>query len=206
MRVKTLAALAALSFSAAVVVLPAVASAAPATQTYDIWNLTSSAVTVAGYDKPPSYKMVPQSDLPKDTVIPIGKNLQITVSEGYGVIVRLSGSQQAQQGGAQSWQVSTELESSSEWLPAPIVHMACVPGDPKNSACGVSVGSNVKSIADGPGTKITVPADDKQKQSEIRSSLCDHPYRKQLQIDCHNVASTMQVTAGNTIWTLVNFR
>jgi hypothetical protein len=64
----------------------------------------------------------------------------------------------------------------------------------------------VKAIADGPGTKITVPADDKQKQSEIRTSLCNHQYCKQLQIDCHEVGSTTQVTAGNTVWSLVNFR
>jgi hypothetical protein len=130
-----------------------VASAAPETRDYDIWNLTSSAITVTGYAKSPSYLMVPQQNLPKDTVIPIGKNLHITVSEGYGVITKLSGSQQAQQGGAQTWEVDTLLEKGNEFLPAPLVHMACIPGDSKNSACGVSSGANVKSLADGPGTK-----------------------------------------------------
>jgi hypothetical protein len=183
-----------------------VASAAPPTQTYDVWNLTSSAITVTGYDKSPSYLMVPQENLPKTTVIPIGQNLQITVSEGYGVIAKLSGSQHPQQGGVQTWQVSTLLEKGTEFLPVPLVHMVCVPGDAKNAGCGVSVGANVKAVADGPGTKITVPSDDKQKQTEIRTSLCNHQYRKQLQIDCHEVGSTTQVTAGNTVWSLVNFR
>ena len=83
-RTAILAAAAGLAFSVAVVALPAVASAAPDTRDYDIWNLTSSAITITGYAKSPSYLMVPQQNLPKDTVIPIGKNLHITLSEGMG--------------------------------------------------------------------------------------------------------------------------
>jgi hypothetical protein len=42
--------------------------------------------------------------------------------------------------------------------------------------------------------------------SQIRTSLCNRQYRKQLQIERHEVGSTAQVTAGNTVWSLVNFR
>ena len=34
---------------------------------------------------------------------------------------------------------------------------------------------------------MTVPAEDKPEQTEIRPSLCNHQYRKQLQTDCHEV-------------------
>lgn len=200
-RAATVAAVAGLALSAAAFAVPAVASATPATQTYDIWNLTSTDIKVTGYEKPASYKMVPKENLPTDTVIPIGKNLQITVSEGYGVIADLSGAQPAQQGGTQTWQVSTLLESGSEFLPVPMVHMACIPADGRNAACGVSSGSNVKSLADAPGTKIAVPASDVQTQHLLLANLCNHPYAKTLQIKCFDFAGEKNVTAGNTVWT-----
>ncbi|HEY0226281.1 MAG TPA: hypothetical protein VGC05_07750, partial [Mycobacterium sp.] len=68
-----------LGLSATVVALPAVASAAPITQTFDIWNLTSTALNVTGYDKAGTYRMLPPESLPRDKVIPIGKNLQLNV-------------------------------------------------------------------------------------------------------------------------------
>ena len=99
-----------LGLSAMVVALPALASAAPVTQTFDIWNLTSTALNVTGYDKAGTYRVMPPESLPPDKVIPIGKNLQLNVPAGYGVITNLAGSQQAQQGGTQTWQFHSNLE------------------------------------------------------------------------------------------------
>jgi hypothetical protein len=53
---------------------------------------------------------------------------------------------------------------------------------------------------------MRVNATTPRRFSEIRTSLCDNTYRKTLQIDCHEVGSTTQVAAGNTVWSLVNFR
>lgn len=194
-----------LGLSATVVALPAVASAAPVTQTFDIWNLTSTALNVTGYDKAGTYRMLPPESLPTDKVIPMGKNLQLSVPAGYGVITNLAGSQQAQQGGTQTWQFHTTLETLDSF-PAPVPHMACVPGDTRNAACGVTSGNNVQALADAPGTAITIPNSDKQRQAEVKAAYCDHPYRQTLQIKCNDFAGAKNVVAGNTTWTLISGR
>jgi hypothetical protein len=173
--------------STMVVALPALASAAPVTQTFDIWNLTSTALNVIGYDKAGTYRMLPPESLPTAKVLPMGKNLQLIVPAGYGVITKLAGSQQAQQGGTQTWEVHTNLETLDSF-PAPVPHMACVPGDTRNAACGVTSGNNVQALADGPGTAITVPNSDTQRQAEVKAAFCDHPYRTTLQIKCSDFA------------------
>lgn len=188
-----------LGLSGTVVALPAVASAAPLTQTFDIWNLTSTALNVNGYDRAKDYNAVPADKLPQDKVIPMGKNLQITVAIGQGVITNFAGSQPAQQGGTQTWKVATTLEDMDSLIP--FVHLVCVPGDTRIAACGVTSGNNVQALADAPGTTINVPASDKQKQAELRSAFCDHPYRQTLQIQCKDFAGAKLVIAGNTTWT-----
>ncbi|WP_077081503.1 hypothetical protein [Mycobacterium numidiamassiliense] len=77
----------------------------------------------------------------------------------------------------------------------------CVPGDTRITACGVTSGNNVQALADAPGTTINVPASDTQKQTELRSAFCDHPYRQTLQIQCKDFAGAKLVIAGNTTWT-----
>jgi hypothetical protein len=63
--------------------------------------LTSTALNITGHDKAKDYNTVPADKLPQDKVIPPGKNLQITVAIGQGLITNFAGSQPAQQGGTQ---------------------------------------------------------------------------------------------------------
>jgi hypothetical protein len=194
-----LAAAAGLALSATVVALPAVAAADSRSQTYDIWNLTSTALNITGYENAKDYNKVPADKLPQAKVIPLGKNFQITIAIGQGVITSFAGSQPAQQGGTQTWQVSTLLEDSDSMVM--YVHLICIPGDTRIAACGVTSGNNVRALADAPGTTINVPASDTNKQAELRSAFCDHPYRQTLQIQCKDVAGSKLVIAGNTTWT-----
>jgi hypothetical protein len=195
-----LAAAVGLALASMAVANPAVAAADNRTQTYDIWNLTSTPLNITGFDNARDYNKVPADKLPKDKVIPLGKNFQITIAIGQGVITNFAGSQPAQQGGTQTWQVSTLLEDMDS-MPIPIAHLVCIPGDARIAACGVTSGNNVRALADAPGTTINVPASDTQKQAELRSAFCDHPYRQTLQIQCKDVAGAKLVIAGNTTWT-----
>jgi hypothetical protein len=195
-----LAAAVGLGLAATVVALPSVASADSRTQTYDIWNLTSTALNITGYENAKDYNKVPADKLPQAKVIPLGKNFQITIAIGQGVITSFAGSQPAQQGGTQTWQVSTLLEDMDS-IPVPLVHLVCIPGDTRIAACGVTSGNNVRALADAPGTTINVPASDTNKQAELRSAFCDHPYRQTLQIQCKDFAGSKLVIAGNTTWT-----
>ena len=188
-----------LGLAATVVALPSVASADNRSQTYDIWNLTSTALNVTGYENARDYNKVPADKLPQTKVIPLGQNFQITIAIGQGVITSFAGSQPAQQGGTQTWQVSTLLEDLDSMVP--YVHLVCIPGDTRIAACGVTSGNNVRALADAPGTTINVPASDKQKQTELLSVFCDHPYRKTLQIQCKDMGGSKIITAGNTTWT-----
>jgi hypothetical protein len=201
---RALAAAAGLAVSSTVFAIPA--SAGPAVKEFDIWNLTSTEIKISGYESSPSgfYKVVPKDKLPKDTVIPIGRNLHIAIEEGYGATAVLLGRAQTPQGGAQIWKVTTNVEKGNEFLPAPIVHMFCAPEDGKNAACGVSVGPNVSSLADAPGTTVTVPAADTQTQGELKNSLCGNPYTGPLHIKCNDSAQALTVSAGNTVWTLLH--
>ena len=145
-----------LALSATVVALPAVAAADSRTQTYDIWNLTSTALNITGYENARDYNKVPADKLPQAKVIPLGKNFQITIAIGQGVITNFAGSQPAQQGGTQTWQVSTLLEDMDS-IPVPLVHLICIPGDTRITACGVTSGNNVRALADAPARPSMSP-------------------------------------------------
>jgi hypothetical protein len=128
---------------------------------------------ITAYENARDYNKVPADKLPQAKVIPLGKNFQITIAIGQRVITNFAGSQPAQQGGTQTWQVSTLLEDMDS-IPAPLVHLICIPGDTRIAACGVTSGNNVRALADAPGTTINVPASDTNKQAELRSAFCDH--------------------------------
>jgi hypothetical protein len=184
---------------------PAVAAADNRTQTFDIWNLTSTPLNITGFDNARDYNKVPADKLPQDKVIPLGKNFQITIAIGQGVITNFAGSQPAQQGGTQTWQVSTLLEDMDS-MPIPIPHLVCIPADTRIAACGVTSGNNVRALADAPGTTINVPASDTQKQAAVKSAYCDHPYRSTLRITCTDTGGNRVVVAGNTTWTLQGYK
>ncbi len=92
------------------------ASADSRTQTYDIWNLTSTALNITGYENAKDYNKVPADKLPQAKVIPLGKNFQITIAIGQGVITSFAGSQPAQQGVRRR---GRSRRSSKIWIPFP---------------------------------------------------------------------------------------
>jgi hypothetical protein len=203
-----------LAFSAAVAI-PAVASAE--TAEFDIWNLTGGDITLYAYDQDPDkhwYIVSFIPDVPKvgTTVITPGKNLHISAPTPpkeeitVRVIPRLSGRAQTPEGQAQDWRVSLEIQNGG--LGNFPKHAICsVGGDPKakqTAACGnyIGKGNNVATLADGPGTKVTIPASDAQKQTQIKQDMCGNPYKDALGITCNDSADALTVAAANTVWTL----
>jgi hypothetical protein len=166
-----------LAFSATIAT-PGVASAYPASQLFDIWNLTAGDLVVEGYDQfLPAFgrKSQQQTGLPPagSTTFPTGKNLQLTMDNTKGLTVYLSGRY-----GAQKWAINMGYDTGTAQINCNVKSAA------NEAACGNYIGHNVSIVADGPNKRIDVPEGDTQKQATMFNDLCVGPYADALKINC----------------------
>lgn len=153
-----------------------VASADAMVDQFEVWNLTSTPVTLYQYEQNPGIDVGPRA--PKvGTVIVPGTMLHFGLDWRFDEELRPRFQNTATQ---QNWRVEVRPGKSAS------SRMTCAGLSGPNANCSPPIGNdkNVVALWDGVGTRVAIPPGDAQKRADVLNNLCTNGYAPVLDIKC----------------------